>query len=154
MTVITTTRRVTFAPTIQTMMEDTDLQVTDLDSPLADENTIAMDAESGPTKPREISEMTISPPPGFPQFQWPQADWILEGEPSIDPGLKFVTSWSTRIVKERAAGTALLTDLSNYSGGLSGLHDGTGGISRCCNTQTGGTGPSKINVSGEAQTTD
>ena len=45
-------------------------------------------AESRPTKLREISEMTISPPPGFPQFQWPQADWILEGEPSIDPGLK------------------------------------------------------------------
>ena len=102
--VTTTSRRVTFAPIIQTTMEDTDLQVTDMDSLPADECTVAMDAESGPTKLREISEMTISPPPGFPQFQWPQADWILEGEPSIDPGLKFVTSWSTRIVKERSAG--------------------------------------------------
>ena len=113
-------------------MEDTDPQVTDMDSPPADECVVTMDAESGPTKLREISEMTISPPPGFPQFQWPQADWIREGDPSLDPGLKFVTSWSTRIVKERSAGlrTALLTALTDYSRGPSGLHDGTGGISR------------------------
>ena len=75
-----------------------------MDSPPADECTVAMDAESGPTKLPEISEMTISPPPGFPQFRWPQADWSLEGDPSLDPGLKFVTSWSTRIIKERSAG--------------------------------------------------
>ena len=62
-----TSRQVTFAPIIQTTMEDTDLQVTDMDSLPADECTGAMDAESGPTKLREIAEMTISPPPGFPQ---------------------------------------------------------------------------------------
>ena len=48
--------------------------------------------------------MTIAPP----QFQWPQADSILEGDPSADPGLKFVTSWSTRIIKERASDVPLL----------------------------------------------
>ena len=99
----TASRRVTFARIIRTTMEDTDPQVTDMDSPPTDGCAVAMDAESGPTKLREISEMTIPPPPGFPQFQWPQADWILEGDPSLDPGLKFVTSWSTRIIKERSA---------------------------------------------------
>ena len=63
-----------------------------------------MDAESGPTKLTTISEMTISPPPGFPQFRWPETDWSLEGDPSLDPGLKYVTSWSTRIVKKSSAG--------------------------------------------------
>ena len=74
--VTTASRRVTFAPIIQTTMEDTDPQVTDMDSPLADGCAVSMDAESGPTKLRKISEMTISPPPGFPQFQWPQADMV------------------------------------------------------------------------------
>ena len=87
--------------------------------------------------------MTISPPPGFPQSQWPQADWILEGEPSIDPGLKFVTSWSTRIVKERSAGllSLLLSPIT-----AEGSQD-------CCNTRTGGTGSNKIDAPGAAQTT-
>ena len=102
--VTTTSKRVTFAPLIQTTMEVTDPQMTDIDSPPAEECTVAMNTESGPTKLPMIPEMTISPPPGFPQFRWPQTDWSLEGDPSLDPGLKFVTSWSTRIVKERSAG--------------------------------------------------
>ena len=96
-------RRVTFAPVIPTPMEDTELQWTDTDCPPADRCVTVTDAENRPTTPPETSEKTILPPPGFPQFQWPQADWILKGNPSLDPGLKFVTSWSTRIIKERAA---------------------------------------------------
>ena len=64
-----TYRRVTFAPIIQMTMEVTHPKVTDVDSPPADECTVAMDAESEPTKLTTISEMTISPPPGFPQFR-------------------------------------------------------------------------------------
>ena len=134
-----TSRWVTFAPIIQTTMEDTDLQVSDMDSPPADECTVAMDAESGPTKLREIAEMTISPPPGFPQSQWPQAHWILEGEPSIDPGLKFVTSWSTRIVKERSAGLPSLP-LSPIT--AEGSQD-------CCNTRTGAPGAAQTTAESE-----
>ena len=91
-------RRVTFEPVIPTPMEDTELQLTD-----TDRGATVTDAESGPTTPPKTSERTILPPPGFPQFQWPQADLILKGDPLLDPGLKFVTSWSTRIIKERAA---------------------------------------------------
>ena len=98
-------RRVTFALDIPTPMEDTQLQWTGTDRSPADRCATATDAETRPTTPPATSEMTISPPPGFPQFQWPQADWILQGDPSLDPGLKFVTSWSTRIIKERAAET-------------------------------------------------
>ena len=96
-------RRVTFAPDIPTLMEETQLQLTDTDRSPADRCVTATDAESRPITPPETSERTISLPLGFPQFQWPQADWILKGDPSIDPGLKFVTSWFTRIIKERAA---------------------------------------------------
>ena len=102
--VTTTSKRVTFAPLIQTTMEVTDPQMTDIDSPPADECTVTMNTESGTTKLPMIPEMTIAPPPGFPQLRWPQTDWSQEGDPSLDPGLKFVTSWSTRIVKERSAG--------------------------------------------------
>ena len=84
-------RRVTFAPVIPTPMEDTEVQWTDTDCPPADHCMTVTDAGNGPTTPAET------------QFQWPQADWILKGNPALDPGLKFVTSWSTRIIKERAA---------------------------------------------------
>ena len=82
-------------------MEDTQLQWTDTDR-------LPAEAETEQTTPPVTSEMSIAPPPGFPQFQWPQADWILEGDPSADPGLKFVTSWFTRIIKERASDVPLL----------------------------------------------
>ena len=101
-------RRVTFAPEIPTPMEDTQLQWTDTDRSPADRGATATDAETGQTTPPVTSERTIAPPPGFPQFQWPQADWIRQGDPSADPGLKFVTSWSTRIIKERASDLPLL----------------------------------------------
>ena len=43
------------------------------------------------------------PPPGFRPFQWPQADWDDIGDATLDPGLKFVTSWSARIMEERSS---------------------------------------------------
>ena len=67
--VTTTSKQVTFAPLIQTTMEVTDPQMTDIDSPPADECTETMNTESGPTKLPMIPEMTIAPPPGFPQFR-------------------------------------------------------------------------------------
>ena len=101
-------RRVTFAPDILTSMEDTQLQWMDTDCSPADCSATDTDAETIPAAPPVTSDTTVSPPPGFPQFQCPQADWILQGDPSLDPGLKFVTSWSTRIIKERAAEVPLL----------------------------------------------
>ena len=138
-------RWVTFAPDVPTPMEDTQLQLTDTDRSPAGCCVTATDAETILTTP---SEKTISPPPGFPQFQWPQADWILKGDPSIDPGLKLVTSWSTSIIKERAAKLpppppAALTDNSR---GLSGLHYGAGGVSGRRKTHPGGTVPDKIDL--------
>ena len=89
-------------------VEDTQLQWTDTDSSPVDRCAAATDTETRPTTPPATPDMTISPPPGFPQYQWPQADWILQGDPLLNPGLKFVTSWSTRIIKERAAEVPLL----------------------------------------------
>ena len=43
------------------------------------------------------------PPPGCRPFQWPQADWDDFGDVTLDPGLKFVTSWSARITEERSS---------------------------------------------------
>ena len=40
------------------------------------------------------------PPPGFRPFEWPQADWNDIGDVTLDPGLKFVASWSARITEE------------------------------------------------------
>ena len=64
-------RRVTFAPDILTSMEDTLLQWTDTDCSPADSGATDTDAETIPAAPPVTSDTTVSPPPGFPQFQWP-----------------------------------------------------------------------------------
>ena len=49
---------------------------------------------------QETREASTVPPPGF---RWPQADWDDIGDAMLDPGLKFVTSWSARITEERSS---------------------------------------------------
>ena len=48
-----------------------------------------------------------------------------------------MTSWSTRIIKERAAELPPPAALTDNSGGLSGLHYGAGGVSRRRNAHPG-----------------
>ena len=95
-------RRVSFAPDIPMPKEDVQLQFSEPvvgsdvgGSPMTDTKAEPVTMSESPVQP-------ISPPPGFPQFSWPQAKWIPEGDASLDPGLQFVTSWSTRIIQEWA----------------------------------------------------
>ena len=88
-------RRVSFAPDVPMSMEDTQLnKLADTDVSPDDRSVTTTDAKTRPVTPPETLVKTVSPPPGFPQFLWPQEDWMLSGDPSLDPGLQFVTSWS------------------------------------------------------------
>ena len=48
------------------------------------------------------------PPPGFRPFRWPRADWDDIGDAMVDLGLKFVASWSARIMEERSSPPPLI----------------------------------------------
>ena len=61
------------------------------------------------TDSREVSPV---PPPGFWPFEWPQAEWIKNGELKRDPGLKFVASWSAKIAVEEMSSPPPLEQLS------------------------------------------
>ena len=52
------------------------------------------------------------PPPGFRPFEWLQADWDNIGDATLDPGLKFVASWSARITEEEMSSPPPLVPLS------------------------------------------
>ena len=97
------TRRVSFAP------EESTLEIEMTPAPAnavfpSDSSDVTVTGDRIElTAPPVSSFKTVSPPPGFPQFSWPQEDWMLSGDPVLDPGLQFVTSWSTRILQERTA---------------------------------------------------
>ena len=61
------------------------------------------------TGSRETSPV---PPPSFRPFEWPDADWIRNGELQRDPGLKFVASWSAKIAEEEMSSPPPLETLS------------------------------------------
>ena len=75
------------------------------------DNRPGYDADSEPDRndttgyggTEDTREESTVPPPGFRPFQWPQADWDDIGYATLDPGLKFVTSWSARISEERSS---------------------------------------------------
>ena len=96
-------RRVSFSPEVSILTEEMPPEPADTAFPPDDRDVTMTDDAIRPAAPPATSLKTVSPPPGFPQFSWPQEDWMLSGDPSLDPGLRFVTSWSTRILKERAA---------------------------------------------------
>ena len=45
-------------------------------------------------------------------FEWPDVDWIKNGELQRDPGLKFVASWSAKIAEEEMSSPPPLETLS------------------------------------------
>ena len=93
-------QRVSFTQDVPLPMADVQLQFSE---PVVDPDigsNLVTETMTGPVTVPETPAQPISPPPGFPQFSWPQTGWIPEGEDSIDPGLQFVTSWSARIVQE------------------------------------------------------
>ena len=55
-----------------------------------------------PRIPESRARSTV-PPPGFRPLQWPQSEWDDSGDVTLDPGLKFVTSWTARITEERSS---------------------------------------------------
>ena len=57
---------------------------------------------------KDTREESTVPPPGFRPFEWPQADWDDIGDATLDPGLKFVASWSARITEERSCPPPLI----------------------------------------------
>ena len=61
---------------------------------------------------KDSREVSPVPPPGFRPFEWPQAEWINNGEVNRDPGLKFVASWSAKIAEEEMSSPPPLEPLS------------------------------------------
>ena len=78
------------------------------------ETTTAEIEETPPVKARVTGSPETSPvlPPGFRPFEWPDADWIKNGELQRDPGLKFVASWSAKIAEEEMSSPPPLETLS------------------------------------------
>ena len=56
------------------------------------------------------------PPPGFRRFEWPQAEWTTNSDVNLDPGLKFVASWSAKIAEENGLSPTPLEQLSPILG--------------------------------------
>ena len=88
-------------------MEEMDLLTTDQDETPADRPMITIIEGTEPIAQETIQE-SIVPPPGFLPFQWPQAEWEEKGEATLDPGLEFVASWSTRIMEQRSSTPPLI----------------------------------------------
>ena len=78
------------------------------------ETTTAEMEETPPVKASVTGSRETSPvpPPGFRPFEWPDADWIKNGELQRDPGLKFVASWSAKIAEEEMSSPPPLETLS------------------------------------------
>ena len=78
-------RRVSFAPNVLAPMEDVRLTLPELEVLPDDGGVPVTIAEPSRATLFESPEKVISPPPGFPLFSWPEADWIREGDSAIDP---------------------------------------------------------------------
>ena len=98
-----TPKRVSFAPVCQTSTGETDPLTTDPDATPTESPTVTMQKDMEGPRTQETREESTVPPPGFRPFQWPQADWDDIGDATLDPGVKFVTSWSARIAEERSS---------------------------------------------------
>ena len=96
-------KRVSFAPVCQTSTGEIDPLTTDQDATPTESPTVMIQKDIEEPRAQEIREESTVPPPGFRPFQWPQADWDDIGDATLEPGLKFVTSWSARITEERSS---------------------------------------------------
>ena len=82
---------------------ETDPLTTDQDTTPTESPAVMIQPVMEGPRTQETREESTVPPPGFQPFQWPQADWDDIGDATLDPGLKFVTSWSARIMEERSS---------------------------------------------------
>ena len=98
-----TPKRVSFAPVYQTSTGEIDPLTTDQDATPTESPTVTIQKDIEEPMAQEIREESTEPPPGFRLFQWPQAECDDIGDATLDPGLKFVTSWSARITEERSS---------------------------------------------------
>ena len=73
---------------------------------------------------KDSRDVSPVPPPGFRPFEWPQAEWIKNGDVNRDPGLKFVASWSAKIAEEMPSPPSSGTIVTDTDRELSGFHDG------------------------------
>ena len=103
-----TPRRVSFAPVCQTSTGETDPLTTDQDTMPTESPAVTIQPVLEGLRTQETRAGSTVPPPGFRPFQWPQADWDDIGDVTLDPGLKFVTSWSARITEERSSPPPLI----------------------------------------------
>ena len=95
--VIKMTKRVSFAPVCQTSTEEVEPRIANQDETPTEDPTGTIRQEIEEPRAKDIREESTVPPPGFQPFEWPQADWDDIGDATLDPGLKFVASWSARI---------------------------------------------------------
>ena len=98
-----TPKRVSFVLECQPSTGEIDPRTTDQDATPTESPTVAIRKDIEEPRTQEIREESTVPPPGFRPFQWPQADWDDIWDEMLDPGLKFVTSWSARITEERSS---------------------------------------------------
>ena len=110
--VIKTTKRVSFAPVCQTSTEEVDPLIANQDETPTEDPTVTIRTDIEEPSAKDIREELTVPPPGFRPFEWPQADWDNIGDATLDPGLKFVASWSTRITEEEMSSPPPLVPLS------------------------------------------
>ena len=110
--VIKTTKRVSFAPVCQTSTEEVDPLIANQDETPTEDPTVMIRTDIEEPRAKDIREELTVPPPGFRPFEWPQADWDNIGDATLDPGLKFVASWSARITEEEMSSPPPLVPLS------------------------------------------
>ena len=100
---IKTPKRVSFAPMCQTSTGEVDPLITNQVETPTEDPAVTAHKDIEEPRAKDTREESIVPPPGFRPFEWPQADWDDIGDATLDPGLKFVTSWSARITEERSS---------------------------------------------------
>ena len=101
-----------FAPVCQTSTEEVDPLIANQDETPTEDPTVTIRMDIEEPMAKDIREELTVPPPGFRPFEWPQADWDNIGDAMLDPGLKFVASWSARITEEEMLSPPPLVPLS------------------------------------------
>ena len=96
-------KRVSFAPVCQTSTGEVDPLITNQVETPTEDPTVTTHKDIEEPRAKDTREESTVPPPGFRPFEWPQADWDNIGDAMLDPGLKFVASWSARITEERSS---------------------------------------------------
>ena len=106
------TKRVSFATGGQISTVPVEPPIAEPEEPSTEESTGRISQEIEGPRLKDFRAVSPVPPPGFRPFEWPQAEWINNGEVNRDPGLKFVASWSTKIAEKEMSSPPPLEPLS------------------------------------------